>query len=231
MLQVDESGAGDAQRPQPGRPANPRRQQVRRAATEAAIIRAFDHLLAEGGIDALGINALCKEARVGKKQVYDYFGGLHGVAEAWVRAAPIWQSLEDLLGEPMAVFRERPPASKLAHANLRYAAALRGNPRLCELLSGEFVPSGEVKFAVDHVRQLIRADFEAILQSDDRLRHPDFLAYNLVAYACSTYLGLRAHHQPVFFGFDLSAETSWAAIMAMFERVLTLADPDRRPEN
>jgi AcrR family transcriptional regulator len=202
-------------------------QRDRRAATESAIIDGFERLLARGGIGALGINALVKEAGVGKKQVYDYFGGLNGVAGAWVRRSEVWRSIDEIIGEPWDEFLAREPASKLTLVSARYAASLRKNPLLCELLSGEFIKSDEVKSAVEHVRQLIRADFEKILQSDERLGHPDMLAFNLVAYACASYLGLRAHHQPIFFGFDLSVETSWLTVMSMFERVLHLADPDR----
>jgi len=215
-----------AAEPQPLKTAA-RSQRDRRAATEAAIIDAFDRLLAAGGIAALGVNALVKEAGVGKKQIYDYFGGLPGVAGAWVRARTVWHSLEDIIGEPWDSFVARPPLEKLRLVNARYAASLRRNPRLCELLSGEFMHSDEVKEAVEHVRQLVRVDFERVLQSDERLGHPDMLALNLVAYSCATYLGLRAHHQPIFFGFDLSAETSWLTVMGMFDRVLALADPER----
>lgn len=222
-------------RPAPGRRAAgsadgkraPMAQRDRRAATEAAIIDGFERLLQRGGIAALGINALVKEAGVGKKQVYDYFGGLNGVAGAWVRRSQVWRSLDEIIGEPWEVFQAREPAGKLTLASARYAASLRKNPLLCELLSGEFIKSDEVKSAVEHVRQLIRVDFEKVLQSDERLGEPDMLAFNLVAYACASYLGLRAHHQPIFFGFDLSVETSWLTVMSMFERVLHLADPDR----
>lgn len=203
------------------------RQKARRAATEAAILDAFDRLLARGGVAGLGVNALVKEAGVGKKQVYDYFGGLPGVAAAWVRTRTVWQSLEDIIDEDWDEFALRPPAEKIRLVNARYAASLRRNPRLCELIAGEFLHSDEVQEAVEHVRQLIRGDFERVLQSDPRLAHPDMLALNLFAYGYATYLGLRAHHQPIFFGFDLSVEASWLTVMGMFDRVLALADPGR----
>jgi|GEM_PF-939571 len=204
-------------------------QKDRRAATETAIVEGFERLLARGGIGALGINVLVKEAGVGKKQVYDYFGGLNGVAGAWVSQTRVWRPIAEIIEEPWEAFVARPPAEKLTLVSARYAASLRKNPLLCELLSGEFTKSEEVKSAVEHVRQLIRADFEKVLNSDERLSHPDMLAFNLVAYACASYLGLRAHHQPIFFGFDLSVETSWLTVMGMFERVLKLADPAREP--
>lgn len=205
----------------------PRRQADRRAATEAAILDAFDRLLTRAGVAGLGVNALVKEAGVGKKQLYDYFGGLAGVAVAWVRQRTVWHSLEDIIGEPWDAFQARTPIDKLRRVNGAYAASLRRNPRLAELLAGEFLRSAEVKEAVEHVRNLVRGDFERVLNSDERLRHPDMLAINLLAYASATYLGLRAHHQPVFFGFDLSSETAWSAVMTMFDRTLALADPAR----
>jgi AcrR family transcriptional regulator len=206
---------------------SPVAQKDRRAATEASIIEAFERLLARGGIGALGINALVKEAGVGKKQVYDYFGGLNGVAWAWVSTSRVWRPIEEIIDEPWERFLERSPAEKQTLVCARYAASLRKNPLLCELLTGEFIKSEEVKSAVEHVRQLIRLDFEKVLKSDERLERPDMLAFGVMAYACATYLGLRAYHQPIFFGFDLSVETSWLAVMSMFERVLHLADPDR----
>jgi AcrR family transcriptional regulator len=202
-------------------------QRAKRQATENAIIDAFERLLNRNGVAGIGVNALVKEAGVGKKQIYDYFGGLSGVAEAWVKGRSVWKPLEDFIDEPMAQFLAREPAEKLRIVNRRYADSLRSNPGLCELLTGEFMKDTDVKEAVDHIRQLIRLDFERVLTSDPRLSHPDMLSLNTVAYAAATYLGMRAHHQPKFFGFDLSAETSWQMVLSMFERVLVLADPDR----
>ncbi|MCS6987547.1 MAG: TetR/AcrR family transcriptional regulator [Sphingomonadaceae bacterium] len=210
-------------RPAAAGPAPAGRRAARRLATRTAILDAFDRLLARGGVAALGVNALVKEAGVGKKALYDRFGGLAGVAAAWVRERTVWQSLESIIGESWEAFRARPPADRLLHAHRCYAESLRRNPRLCELLAGEFLHSPEVKGAVDHVRQMVRADFDRVLASDPALRRPAFAALNLVAYAVATYLGLRAHHQPQFFGFDLSAETPWLAVMEMVERVLRAA--------
>ncbi len=222
-----EAKGRSAPAPRAGGPRPVRRQADRRAATETAILDAFDRLLTRSGVGGLGVNALIKEAGVGKKQLYDYFGGLAGVAAAWVRQRTVWHSLEDIIGEPWEVFAARAPIDKLRRVNACYAASLRRNPRLAELLAGEFLRSAEVKEAVEHVRNLVRGDFERVLASDPRLQTSDMLAINLMAYAAATYLGLRAHHQPTFFGFDLSSETAWSAVLTMFERAMALADPAR----
>lgn len=219
---LEQAGATAVAAPPAARRAR-RPQAERRLATRTAILDAFDRILARGGVSALGVNALVKEAGIGKKQLYDQFGGLPGVAGAWVRERHVWPGLETIIGEPWEQFLARAPADRLIHVNRCYAESLRRNARLCELLAGEFLGSEEVKGAVEHVRQLVRADFERVLASDPALRQPGHAALNLVAYTVATYLALRAHHQPNFFGFDLSAETPWIAVMDMAERVLVAA--------
>lgn len=192
----------------------------RRQDTERTIIDAFERVLVRDGISGIGVNALVKEAKVGKKQIYDYFGGITGVATAWVERRGIWPPLEDIVGEPMDTFTLHPPVEKLRIINRQCATMLRSNAPLCELLTGEFVRSTEMKEAVEHIRQLVRQDFERVLMSDPVLGGEDYLALNTIAYAATTYLALRAHCQPRFFGFDLSTETSWQAILNMFDRVM-----------
>jgi AcrR family transcriptional regulator len=207
------------------RPKRPTRSNaVRRQHTEEAIIDAFGRLLEREGVAGIGVNALIKEASVGKKPLYDYFGGLEGVAVEWVRRRGIWPPLEEIVGEPLEQFLERQPGEKLRLINRQCAEMLRANAPLCELLSGEFVRSPEMKQAVEHVRQLVRLDFERVLKSDPVLSSEDYLALNTVAYAATTYLALRAHCQPRFFGFDLSTQTSWQIVMNMFDRVMDNAE-------
>lgn len=196
------------------------RQRAKRAATEAAIMDAFGRLLVSEGVAGLGVNALIKEAGVGKKQLYEYFGGISGVAKAWVKLRGIWPPLEQIIGEPMVEFARREPVDKLRIINRQCADMLRSNAPLCELLTGEFTRSAEVKEAVDHVRQMVRQDFERVLKSDPVLSGADYLALNVIAYSATTYLALRSHSQPQFFGLDLSSETSWQMVLNMFDLVM-----------
>jgi AcrR family transcriptional regulator len=196
----------------------------RRQHTEEAIIDAFERLLERDGVAGVGVNALVKEAGVGKKPLYDYFGGLEGLAVEWVQRRGIWPPLEAIVGEPLDRFMQREPVEKLKLINRQCASMLRANAPLCELLSGEFVRSPEMKQTVEHVRQLVRLDFERVLRSDPVLSGEDYIALNTVAYAATTYLALRAQCQPRFFGFDLSTDTSWQIVMNMFDRVMDNAE-------
>jgi AcrR family transcriptional regulator len=205
-------------------PQQPRSNQQRRRDTENALIDGFERVLVREGVAGLGVNAIVKEAGVGKKPLYDYFGGITGLAASWVERRGIWPPLEAIIDEPMDSFAARRPAEKLRIVNRNCASMLRQNKPLCELLTGEFVRSPEVKEAVDHIRQRVRSDFERVLSSDPELAREDYLALNSIAYAATTYLALRAHSQPRFFGFDLSVETAWQSVLNMFDRVMDNAE-------
>jgi AcrR family transcriptional regulator len=195
-------------------------QRAKRAATEAGIIDAFERLLLRDGVAGIGVNALVKEAGIGKRQLYSYFGGLSGVATQWIIRRNIWPSLGQLRGQDPMAFAQKSAAEKIRIVNFNYADALRRNPPLCELLTGEFTRSAELKEAIEHVRQLVRRDFEQLFAEDPDLARPEVMELNAMAYAASTYLAMRSNAQPVFFGLDLSTERGWQAAMGMFERVI-----------
>lgn len=53
-----------------------------RATTEQSILMAAKHVLAEGGFQEFGINAIARRAGCDKQLIYRYFGGLEGLADA-----------------------------------------------------------------------------------------------------------------------------------------------------
>ncbi len=53
-----------------------------RDATEAALLTAAKTLLSEQGFQALGINAVARQAKCDKQLIYRYFGGLDGLIDA-----------------------------------------------------------------------------------------------------------------------------------------------------
>ncbi len=195
-------------------------QRAKRDATENGIIDAFERLLIRDGASGIGVNGLVKEARIGKRQLYAYFGGLAGVASEWVKRRNAWPTLDQLRGESPTLFARRPSVQKIRIINRNYAEALRRSPPLCELLTGEFTRSVELKAAVDHIRQCVRRDFERLFAEDPDLARPEVMELNAMAYAAATYLAMRANSQPVFFGLELSTDQAWGTAMGMFERVV-----------
>lgn len=56
---------------------------LKREATEAEIVNAFDRVVRRKGLRNVGVNTVIKEAGIGKALLYRYFGGLPGLVRAW----------------------------------------------------------------------------------------------------------------------------------------------------
>lgn len=204
-------------------PARKRSPQKRRIATEMEIVAAFGRLLARDGVHGVGVNALVKEANAGKKQVYEYFGGLQGVAEAWVRRSSFWPRGAVLINEPVAQFMKRPVLERLRILVRAYASALRDHPDVATLMAGEFAGPPELRSAVEETRVRIWEEYERLFFADARGLNPDILALNVVLLPAVTYIGLRARFDPTFFGSDLRDDASWSRVLDMIDRVIALA--------
>ena len=77
-----ERPAGRRRAPSQGRPASSNgkgKGRLKREATEAQIVDAFHRVVQREGLRNVRVNAVIKEAGVGKGLLYDYFGGLPGL--------------------------------------------------------------------------------------------------------------------------------------------------------
>ncbi len=197
--------------------AKPR--QSRRIATEEAIVEAFGRLMERGSVHDAGVNALIKEAGVGKKQIYDYFGGLGGVADAWVRRTGIWPRLEDMVSEPLDTFLQRPAMERLRVLVKTYAGSLRAHPAVATIMAGEFAGPPELRDAVIAVRIRIWEEYERLFigeRSTDR----ELLAIAMTMLPAVSYIGMRAKFEPNFFGFDLNEDKAWDEVVGMLDHVM-----------
>lgn len=193
--------------------------QSRRIATEAAIVEAFGRLMERGSVHDAGVNALIKEAGVGKKQIYDYFGGLGGVADAWVRRTGIWPRLTDMLDESLDVFHQRPAMDRLRMLVRAYASTLRAYPAVATIMAGEFAGPPELRDAVTAVRIRIWEEYERLFigqRSEDK----ELLAVAMTMLSAVSYIGMRAKFEPNFFGFDLQDDAAWDQVAGMLDHVM-----------
>ncbi|PXA87800.1 hypothetical protein DMC25_12220 [Caulobacter sp. D4A] len=199
--------------------AAPKPRQSRRIATEAAIVEAFGRLMERGSVHDAGVNALIKEAGVGKKQIYDYFGGLGGVADAWVRRTGVWPRLTDMIDESLETFHQRPAMERLRMLVRAYASTLRAHPAVATIMAGEFAGPPELRDAVTAVRIRIWEEYERLFigqRSEDK----ELLAVAMTMLSAVSYIGMRAKFEPNFFGFDLHDDDAWDKVAGMLDHVM-----------
>jgi AcrR family transcriptional regulator len=212
-----------------GPPARQNLRKVRRQNTEQRIVDAFGRIVARDGLYQVRVNKLMREAGVGKKQLYQYFGDLSGVARAWTAAgmpAP---------AAPLPVTtRHTRPGSRVTRLTLLlrdYADAARTNPAVFTSLHAELGGPRELRQPFDEIRaQVLRKQVTFFLENPF-MRSADYTALYSILYAAINYLALRARFAPAFNGLDLAKPAGWDAALDMVEAVAAMSEAGirRRP--
>jgi len=192
-----------------------------RAATEQALLDAFEAVLIRDGIRRLSVNAIVEQAGVGKPLVYRYFDGLPGLVRAWSERRGEWPRAAQRVRRPPAdagdaAFRERVAAELVASAE-----ALRDNPVMLELMAEELTARSDLSEAFDSARGALGRPFLRTLLSDGRYRRRRNRAVVTVLYAAVSYLAMRARRSPRFMGMRLDTAEGWKTAMDMVRELAT----------
>lgn len=183
-----------------------------RAGKERDLIRAFDRLLQQQGAHRLGVNAIVKEARVGKNLLYSYFGGLEGLAAAWARHADFLPADREIMGTDEHAYAMLTTAEQLASNYRNFSAALRRRPHTLEVLAGELLQETDVTRALDQVRQDYGKGLRRFFTRPDEYDQENTTALQLILYAAVIYLAQRARTAPRYFGLRLDQPEGWRHI-------------------
>ncbi len=204
------------------KPAGKREKGAKAKATQQRIIDAFERVLLKEGVTGVGINAVVAEAGVGKGLIYHYFGGLEGLAEAWMRRADLKPTAEEIAGGDLDEFRQLPTSDRLAKICANYASMLRNRPAACHVLSDDLRPGATLPGLLESVRKQLGESHEALITQDPGFHNDDDMAKAFILQAAANYLALRANSAPSFNGIDLDTEAGWEQITSMLERVAKL---------
>lgn len=207
--------------PRDGKPSGGRkasalkpRWQRDRAGKERDLIKAFDRMLQRDGAHRLGVNAIVKEAGVGKNLLYSYFGGLEGLAAAWAREADFLPRDPEIMGTDERVYATLTTAEQLTSNYRNFSAALRRRPHTLEVLAGELLQQTEVTRALDQVREDYGKGLRRFFTRPDEYEQVSTTALQLILYAAVVYLAQRSRTAPRYFGLRLDRPEGWRHIDA-----------------
>lgn len=194
---------------------------LKREATEAQIVDAFHRVVQREGLRNVRVNAVIKEAGVGKGLLYDYFGGLPGLVQAWGNKYQIWPDIGEMMGLSHDLTRTS-PAEQIRTIVFRHAEALRADPMRVELLADEFMSPTAISPALSDVRKQLAQQHHALFASQSAMADDDNRSLILILMAAASYLAMRAERAPRFLGTHVGSKEGWADLMRRFERIIEL---------
>lgn len=196
-----------------------------REATERTILRAAMTVLATGGFQEFGVNAIARDAGCDKQLIYRYFGGLDGLADAV--GAQIAADLADAL---TALTIAPPPTSYcelMKRLALGFLDLLLGDRIMQQILIWELAaPSPLVKRIIAARGQRLGAWMHALR---GELRPPDGLdapALNAVLIASTQHLVLAAAASGEFAAMPLTDAADWNRVRAAISTLIDGAYKD-----
>lgn len=184
-----------------------------REETEKRLIAAFDRVWTRDGIQGLGVNAVLKEAGVGKALLYRYFGDFVGLAKAWARTESFLPAAAE--AAPGLTAGERHVQLALA-----YAAALRSRPKTREVLAVELLRSSPITEALDEIRVRFGREMRRYAAASGAGDSNDAYALSFFVTAALTYLSMRADHVPDYYGLKLDREEDWKRVESMLRTIV-----------
>lgn len=207
-----------------------RRRRPGRAATERALLQSFEGLFARYGVTGLGVNAVLDTAGVGKRLLYDYFGDLDGLAEAWAKQRPDPLALEERGPALRRNLARLAPPARIAAITEDYATSLRRHPWAGEVLLADLQQQQSIARAIREMRRAIGAGHEQLLLDPEIGRNRMLVEVAFILHAAANYLALRARFAPDYNGIDLDTPSGWQAAMRMLRTTAGVQRAAVRPQ-
>jgi AcrR family transcriptional regulator len=185
--------------------------QLKREASETALIDAFGRVVQRKGLRNVGVNEVIKEAGIGKALLYRYFGGLPGLVRAWGEKNQIWPDLSDL--SQLSDSLENVSAGDQLKTMVRHHAdTLRVDPLRVEILADEFMAKTPISSSLAEIRQQLGKEHADIFAKNKHLQDNHILL--VVLMSAASYLAMRASKSPWYMGEDVGSEQGWNRVMA-----------------
>lgn len=196
------------------------------------ILDAVGRVLTRDGVPGLGVNAIAKEAGVGKPLIYRYFGGLSELMSEFGHDANFWLGLEDVNEEADRMTDGVPPedfASRIRLVVLAYSRILRRRPVLQEILVSELISQNKyVKPLALARREAAQAAIAAFVGDAPPPKGVDTEAVMAILVGAFQYLILRSRVFDDYIGVPIKSDEEWQRLE---DAMSVLIDRMLRPES
>lgn len=181
-----------------------------REKTEKRIIDAVAHLLATKGFEAVGINAIAREAGVDKVLIYRYFENLPTLMKTFAQQEDFRPSMEQMLGIDIDKIPETDPTELLINVFTNHLKELRKRPVTQAIMCWMFSQRNEL---TDAISEIFEEQGVSLLKvAPDELKAVpgvDVPAALSLIHAGISLLILRSKTAESFGGIDLQSEAGW----------------------
>ncbi|WP_128546639.1 TetR/AcrR family transcriptional regulator [Larkinella soli] len=180
-----------------------------RAQTSQRIINAIEEVIAEKGVEGIGINRIAEKAGVSKVLIYRYFGGLDGLLTHYIKMGRLFPLLSPATVEQLRPVHEH-DLSKLWYKQLIHTYRyFRQFPAAFQVLKATVM---ENDLTADIASQAYDEEVTRMIDELSFIKGTDFRAISAIMVGAMSYMTLLARNNRTLVGIDLSSEEGWKRI-------------------
>lgn len=180
-----------------------------RAKTTQRILDAFEEVLAEKGLQHVGVNRVAERAGVSKVLIYRYFGGLEGLVEHYTKRGTLFPTFTP------AILAQLRPASdselgRVWHRQLiQIFRQFRNSKAGRELLKANTISNDPLAEAAS---KAIDEETQRLINELSYVGGADIQAISAITISALSYMTLLADNNRTMVGIDLRSEEGWNRI-------------------
>ena len=188
--------------------------------TERLILDAFGRTLAREGPHRTTLSAVVDEAEVGRHLIYRHFGGLKGLALAWIRETQCFPAEADLLGASAEDFVCLPLQTRLKALLLGYLKWLRNRPVNQWMLTATLADRGVVVEVFGRLRRERLESMARLLGGDDSGSRSEAVVFGTILLAALEHLVISHGRAAGYPALTLDRKADWVCLDAWVERII-----------
>ena len=180
-----------------------------RAKTTQRIVEALEDVIAERGLEGVGVNRVAEKANVSKVLIYRYFGGMEGLMEYYVKMGKLFPAFTPTLLDQIRPLHESDVARIWYRQVIQTYRYFRTFKAAREVLKASVMENDSI------AETTARAQDEELTRLVNQLsftKGADTQAISAVILGAMTYLTIMAQNDHSMISIDLRSEEGWQRI-------------------
>ena len=180
-----------------------------RAKTTQRIVEALEEVIAERGLEGVGVNRVAEKANVSKVLIYRYFGGMEGLLEYYVKMGKLFPVFNPAVLDQIRPLHESDVARIWYRQVIQTYRYFRTFKAAREILKASVIENDTI------AETTARAQDEEMTRLVDQLsfvKGADTQAISAVVLGAMTYLTIMAQNDRTMISIDLRSEEGWKRI-------------------
>ena len=180
-----------------------------RAKTTQRIVEALEEVIAERGLEGVGVNRVAEKANVSKVLIYRYFGGMEGLLEYYVKMGKLFPVFNPAVLDQIRPLHESDVARIWYRQVIQTYRYFRTFKAAREILKASVIENDSI------AETTARAQDEEMTRLVEQLsfvKGADTQAISAVVLGAMTYLTIMAQNDRTMISIDLRSEDGWKRI-------------------